>query len=143
MNNKDSILTFTINKRLSEVEELKSVVEGPYTLKVVQAEVLPPKEEGQSHRLNVEFDIVDHDALSIYHNFWLPNPNDNAKQRNRAEIALRNFFIAFNMDPDAGNYNCMEWGGLLGNVTLEQVAKGYGDNPDMLVNKITNFVTSA
>jgi hypothetical protein len=124
-----------LGQNYDEVFEPKSVKEGEYQLRVLDAQTKVSKNTGGEY-ISAKLEIVgEPEAKDINHVIMLPTPNDDLKQKNKRLSAISNFLKACGLDPaSTQNVNevigCTCWA-----ILVEESDPEYG-----MQNRVRKFV---
>lgn len=85
----------------ADIPDLRLLDAGEHLLKVVVCEKHTKKDDPSSESLHVQFDAVnDPDAFPIHVYHGYPKQDDDQKVRNSKLRAIKDFCLAFGVDPD-------------------------------------------
>jgi hypothetical protein len=88
-----------LDQNFDDVSEPKSVKEGEYQVRVLDAAV-KTSQKGKGDYVNLRLEILDDpQAKDINHVMMIPGPGDDAKQRNKRLFAIQSFLKACGFDP--------------------------------------------
>lgn len=125
-----------INLNLDDAQELKSVPQGEYQLRVVECKTATSKNTGGDY-LQATLEILSEPlAKNINHVMMFPTPGDDAKKANNRKLAIRNFLQACGVDYSKG-FNpsdlegCTPWA-----ILVEEDDPEYGKQ-----NRVRRWVT--
>lgn len=94
--------TFVNIEGLNEAQELKSVPQGEYQVRVVSCEVKTSKNTGGDF-LQAQLEIIGEPLTkNINHVMMFPTNSDDAKKQNNRKLAIRNFLQACGIDTSKG-----------------------------------------
>ena len=90
-----------LGQDFDNVFEPKSVKEGEYQLKVLDAQVKTSQKTNGEY-ISAKLEIVgEPEAKDINHVMMLPTPNDDIKQKNKRLAAIQNFLRSCGFDPSS------------------------------------------
>lgn len=124
-----------LGQNFDEVFEPKSVKEGEYQLRVLDAQTKTSTKTGGEY-ISAKLEIVgEPEAKDINHVMMMPTQNDDLKQRNKRLSAIVNFLKACGLDPASTNniqelIGCTCWA-----ILTEEADPEYG-----MQNRIRKFV---
>lgn len=124
-----------LGQNYDEVFEPKSVKEGEYQLKVLDASTKTSTKTGGEY-ISAKLGIVgEPEAKDINHVMMLPTANDDIKRKNSRLSAISNFLKACGLDPASTNniqelIGCQCWA-----ILVEETDPEYG-----MQNRIRKFV---
>ncbi len=124
-----------LGQDFENVFEPKSVKEGEYQLRVVDAQTKTSAKTGGEY-ISAKLEIVgEPEAKDINHVMMLPTANDDIKQKNKRLSAISNFLKACGLDPATTNnvnevVGCNCWA-----ILVEEADPEYG-----MQNRVRKFV---
>jgi hypothetical protein len=125
-----------LNQDFDGVFEPKSVKEGEYQLRVIDAQTKTSTKTGGEY-ISAKLEVVgESEAKDINHVMMIPTSNDDIKQRNKRLSAIANFLKACGLDPSTTNnvnevVGCTCWA-----ILVEEADPEYGTQ-----NRVRRFVT--
>lgn len=126
-------MSFIDTTNFEDSQELKSVPEGEYQVRVLSAEVKASQKTGGDYimaRLDIPSEPL---SKEMNHVMMLPTNSDTEKQRNNRSLAIKNFFKAFGF---SGKVNLPEMEGATAWAILrEEEDEEYG-----MQNRVRRFV---
>lgn len=107
------------------VYEPKSVAEGEYQLRIINAEDKVGKTSGTPY-MNIALEIVSEPkAKNIYHSLFYPAQGDDEKKRNTKLSSIQNFMKAFSIEI-TDNFDIKSMIGNLGWAILKETNDEFG-----------------
>lgn len=129
------IIVSFLGQNFDEVFEPKSVKEGEYQLRVLDAQTKTSNKTGGEY-VSAKLEIVgEPEAKDINHVMMLPTSNDDVKQKNKRLSAIANFLRSCGLDPaTTSNINevvgCTLWA-----ILTEETDPEYG-----MQNRLRKFI---
>lgn len=126
-----------LNLNFDDTYEYKSLAEGEYQVRVLNAEIKTSQKTGGDF-IQVTLEAVgEPEAKNINHVFMLPTANDDKKKANNRLLAIKNFLTAMGIDPGKG-FDVAELQGCSGwAILVEETDPEYGTQ-----NRVRRFITS-
>ncbi len=124
-----------LGQDFDNVFEPKSVKEGEYQLRILDAQVKQSQKTGGEY-VSAKLEILgEPEAKDINHVMMLPTPNDDLKQKNKRLSAIQNFLKSCGYDPSSVS-NVQELiGATCWAILVEEADPEYG-----MQNRVRKFV---